>query len=66
MSKQYKVGDVVITTQDNFGKEYQGQITEIEKMPHPYANSEKLITWYRVAYIFKKGNFLTCDTTKFN
>jgi hypothetical protein len=66
MSKQYKVGDVVITTQDNFGDEYQGQIIKITRSPHPYRNTEKLFTWYEIAYIFKKGSFTTNDTSSFS
>jgi len=64
MSKQYKVGDVVLTKQDHY-EEYQGQISEIKRMPHPNSNSDKLLTFYRIEYIFKKGSFLTCDKSLF-
>jgi len=64
MKTQYKLGDAVITTQDNFGKEYQGQITEIKSMTHQWNNSDKKLTYYRIEATVNgfKRNFLTCDT----
>jgi hypothetical protein len=59
----YKIGDKINTTQDNFGEVYQGVITEIKRMPHPYTSNDKLITFYRVEGIVNgvRKNFLTSD-----
>ena len=59
-----KVGDKVKTDQDHY-EEYVGTIIEIKKMAHPYRSSDRKLTWYRVAYPFRKGSFLTCDKSIF-
>lgn len=58
--KSLKVGAKVITNQDHY-EEYVGTVTEIVKMPNPFGTSNTLKKYYRIAYSFRKGSFLTCD-----
>jgi hypothetical protein len=58
--RNLKLGAKVITKQDHY-EEYVGTVVDIVKMPNPFGTSNTLKKYYRIAYPFRKGSFLTCD-----
>ena len=62
--KKLKIGQEVTTEQDHF-ETYVGTVIDVVRMANPFGSSNKLKTYYRIAYPFREGSFLTCDLSIF-